>query len=128
VTDDGRAILAELRELVDTGALARVRARVAELPSARVESIVVSLLAVDATWRAAARLAEESVELPPDLSPEALAEALDDAATVADALATIDDIDGLIRATFDALTESEVRLLVFEPRFRAMVERRKGRR
>ncbi len=122
--DDAAAVLEELRHLADDD-LSGVRVRVEELPAATLREVVVALVAVDASRRAADRLQDSE---PPPADPLLLAVALDDAAAVSDALGSIDDLDGLLRGVFDALSNTEARLLVFERAFRAMIERRDPRR
>jgi hypothetical protein len=89
-----------------------------------VRRVVIALVALDASNRGTDPLIEEEPE-PAEGGTEAVAEALDDAARVSAALASIDDGYALLRAVFDALNDTEVRLLVFERALRAMVERRR---
>lgn len=107
--------------MADDDGLAAVRLRMAELPVRLVRDVAVLLVAGDAALRAAEG-ALHSQEPSRDLG--AFTAALDDAAALSEALGSIDDLDGLVRGVFDALSDVEARLLVFERAFRALAERR----
>ncbi|MGI8624498.1 MAG: hypothetical protein ACR2NB_13695 [Solirubrobacteraceae bacterium] len=116
-------VVAELRDLADRHPEC-LRGRIAALDGQDAGEALLKLVVLDAMQRAEDTPAEEPPQ-PPPADPEAFAAALDDAASVSAALASIDELDGLLRGVFDALSETEVRLVVFEVAFRALVARRR---
>jgi len=126
VSDDAvpRVLLDELRELVDRRP-ELLRERIGEMPPADRQRVLYLLLAIDATRRTLDALAHEPGELPL-ASPEALADVLDEAKRLSDALDGIESFDGLLAGAFTALSPAEAHLLVFERSFRRLWERRTG--
>ena len=113
-------LIAELRDLADQPE--RLRARIAELPPARMASLLFEFVVIEARGDAPASVTTSEL---PRATPDTLATTLDYAKSLSDAIEGIETLDGVLAAAFEGISDGEAHLLAAERGIRALVERRR---